>query len=268
MQNPGRLVGSRLIIFPSVAEGFMLTSMPNANCSILHREFSLDELTPLAAVRPNIAALIRRDHPEILDDSLLSNVALSHFRAEYVRTLLEEGVGELSALESQVVESLREHELVTENVDENFDTTLTRGQRWADFIAKFGGSWRFILIFGSFLFAWICLNILIGRNAPDPYPYILLNLILSCLAAIQAPVIMMSQNRKEAKDRARGEHDYKVNLKAELEIRHLHEKMDFLLKQQFQRSFVLQELQIDLMEELSRRAPNQEAGKATGGGES
>ncbi|MEO8354236.1 MAG: DUF1003 domain-containing protein, partial [Chthoniobacteraceae bacterium] len=99
----------------------------------------------------------------------------------------------------------------------------------------------------------IILNTMTGLHSPDPYPYILLNLLLSCLAAIQAPVIMMSQNRKDAKDRARGEHDYKVNLKAELEIRHLHEKMDFLLKQQSQRLFALQELQIELMEELARR---------------
>ncbi len=227
--------------------------MSNATCAILHREFPLEELTPLAAIRPKIAALIRRGHPEIADDSLVSITALAPIRAEYVRAVLEEDIGELSTLEHEVVESLREHELVTENVDAEFETNLSRGQRWADFIARFGGSWRFIIIFGAFLFVWICLNVFVGQRAPDPYPYILLNLILSCLAAIQAPVIMMSQNRKDAKDRARSEHDYKVNLKAELEIRHLHEKMDFLLKQQSQRLFALQELQIELIEEISRR---------------
>jgi uncharacterized membrane protein len=108
-------------------------------------------------------------------------------------------------------------------------------------------------MFGVFIGIWILINIIMATRAADPYPFILLNLILSCLAALQAPVIMMSQNRQESKDRARAEHDYKVNLKAELEIRHLHEKMDFLLKQQAQRLFALQELQIELMEELARR---------------
>ena len=170
-----------------------------------------------------------------------------------MRGVLEEDIGELSALEHDVVESLREHELIANNVDEQFQTRLTRGQRWADFIAQFGGSWCLISLFAGFLGIWIFLNVLARLRAPDPYPFILLNLVLSCLAAIQAPVIMMSQNRKDAKDRARSEHDYKVNLKAELEIRHLHEKMDFLLKQQSHRLFAFQELQIELMEELGRR---------------
>ena len=227
--------------------------MNNQACSILHREFPAEELTPLSALRPKIAALIRRGLPQLDDESLISTAALAPFRAEYVRGVLEEDMGELSTLEHDVVESLREHELLAANVDAQFETDLTRGQQWADFIAKFGGSWRFISIFGAFLVVWIAVNVVAGLRAADPYPFILLNLVLSCLAAIQAPVIMMSQNRKEAKDRARSEHDYKVNLKAELEIRHLHEKMDFLLKQQAQRLFALQELQIELMEELARR---------------
>jgi uncharacterized membrane protein len=227
--------------------------MTKQTCSILHRPFPSEDLTPLSAIRPQIAALIRRGHPELSDESLVSTAALAPFRAEYVRGVLEEDMGELSTLEHDVVESLREHDLVAENVDAQFETKLTRGQQWADFIAQFGGSWRFIAIFGVFLGVWILINAWLGLRAADPYPFILLNLVLSCLAAIQAPVIMMSQNRKEAKDRARSEHDYKVNLKAELEIRHLHEKMDFLLKQQAQRLFALQELQIELMSELARR---------------
>jgi uncharacterized membrane protein len=227
--------------------------MPNPTCSILNREFPSEELTPLSAIRPNVAVLVRRAHPELRDESLISTAALAPFRAAYVRSVLEEDIGQLSALEHDVVESLREHELLAENVDAEFETKLTRGQVWADGIARFGGSWRFIAQFGTFLGIWILVNAVLRSHAPDPYPFILLNLVLSCLAAIQAPVIMMSQNRKESKDRARSEHDYKVNLKAELEIRHLHEKMDFLLKQQAQRLFALQELQIELMEELSRR---------------
>ena len=240
----------------------MFLSMSEVACSILHRSFPAEELTPLSAIRPQVAALVRRRHPDLHEDSLISATAIAPFRAAYVRGVLEEDIGQLSTLENDVVESLREHEVVAENIDAEFETRLTRGQRAADFIAQFGGSWRFISIFGGFLGVWIFLNVLAGLHAPDPYPFILLNLVLSCLAAIQAPVIMMSQNRKEAKDRARSEHDYKVNLKAELEIRHLHEKMDFLLKQQAQRLFALQELQIELMEELARRsAPNGSAPK-------
>ena len=207
----------------------------------------------MSAVRPKVAALIRSAHPELAETSVVSTAALAPFRAAYVRNVLEEDIGELSSLEQDVVTSLREHELLAENVDAEFETTLTRGERWADRLADFGGSWRFISVFALFLGIWIVTNAIIGLRAPDPYPFILLNLILSCLAAVQAPFIMMSQNRQEAKDRARSEHDYKVNLKAELEIRHLHEKMDFLLKQQSQRLFELQELQIELMEELARR---------------
>ncbi len=238
----------------------MLLRMTTSACAILHREFPAEDLMPLSAIRPNVAALIRRGHPDLNDESLVSNEALAPFRAAYVRGVLEEDIGQLSSLEHDVLESLREHELIADNVDAQFETGLTRAQRWADFIAQYGGSWRFIAQFGVFLGVWILANVFIGLRAPDPYPFIFLNLVLSCLAAIQAPVIMMSQNRKEAKDRARSEHDYKVNLKAELEIRHLHEKMDFLLKQQAQRLFGLQELQIELMGELSRRSGPHQSG--------
>src|SRR6185295_5647339 len=131
-------------------------------------------------------------------------------------------------LEHDVVESLREHELLAANVEASFETSTTRGERWADKIASFGGSWRFISSFGVFLGLWILGNALYGANTYDPYPFILLNLILSCLAALQAPVIMMSQNRQEEKDRERAKKDYMINLKSELEIRILHEKIDHL----------------------------------------
>jgi len=239
-------------ILPAPAAWHSLT-MNHTTCAILNRDFPAEELVPLSAIRPQIGARIRRAHPLLEDGSLISLTAIAPFRAEYVRAVLEEDIGELSTLEHDVVESLREHELLASNVEAGFETALTRGERWADKIASFGGSWRFISFFGVFLGVWILVNVIFGVRTFDPYPFILLNLILSCLAALQAPVIMMSQNRQETKDRARSEHDYKVNLKAELEIRHLHEKMDFLLKQQAQRLFALQELQIELMEELTRR---------------
>ena len=128
------------------------------------------------------------------------------------------------------------------------------GSDLSDRIASFGGSWTFIMIFGAVLFVWIVINtIVLATRAFDPYPFILMNLILSCLAALQAPIIMMSQNRAEARDRARAENDYKVNLKAELEIRHLHEKIDHLLRKQYNRLFEIQQIQIELLEELGQK---------------
>jgi uncharacterized membrane protein len=149
---------------------------------------------------------------------------------------------------------LRQHEILSSDIGKEFQKKLTFGERLSDRIAEFGGSWSFIICFGVVLLGWIILNavFLINRGF-DPYPFILLNLILSCLSAIQAPIIMMSQNRAEARDRLRAEHDYKINLKAELEIRHLHEKIDHLLQRQYNRLFEIQQIQIELLEEPSHK---------------
>jgi len=134
---------------------------------------------------------------------------------------------------------------------------LTFGQRIADHIAEFGGSWTFIISFFTFLLILMAINIWLLANKPfDPYPFILLNLILSCLAAIQAPVIMMSQNRQEQKDRKRSENDYKINLKAELEIKLLHEKIDHLMEHQNRRLFEIQAVQTDYLEDLLKNVKN------------
>jgi uncharacterized membrane protein len=168
--------------------------------------------------------------------------------------VLEDELGELSALDNEVIESLQQHEILASNIAEQFETKLTFGERLSDRIASFGGSWRFIITFGVVIVLWIAINVaLLATRAFDPFPFILLNLILSCLAALQAPVIMMSQNRAEARDRLRAENDYKVNLKAELEIRHLHEKIDHLLRRQYNRLFEIQQIQIELLEELGRK---------------
>jgi uncharacterized membrane protein len=160
--------------------------------------------------------------------------------------------GELTQLEHDVLVSLKEHETISENLNQTFDKDFTYGERLADNVARFGGSWRFILLFAFVLVIWITVNSIGLLSKPfDVYPYILLNLVLSCLAAIQAPLIMMSQNRLEAKDRLRAENDYRVNLKAELEIRHLHAKLDLLLTHQWQRLLEIQQVQTDLLEELS-----------------
>jgi uncharacterized membrane protein len=201
-----------------------------------------------------LATLIRSDRPEWSDQGLICLGGLNAFRARYVSQALEAQMGELSALDEEVVRSLREHELVSENVNVESDSRLSVGQRIADRVAEFGGSWGFIITFGVVLVGWIALNSLVMVRPPfDPYPYILLNLVLSCLAALQAPAIMMSQNRQEARDRLRAEHDYRVDLKAELEIRHLHWKMDQLLTHQWRRLLEIQQIQTDLMEELAHK---------------
>jgi len=234
-----------------------LTPLTMPLCAITRLEVPVEDSTLLSAVRPQLARLVRGKYPELKDDSIISHEALGPFRAAYVRSVLEEDIGDVTELEHEVLRSLEEHELLATNIDKELDTKSSFGERLSDHIAEFGGSWKFILGFGGFIVVWILVNVLVlAARPPDPYPFILLNLMLSCLAALQAPVIMMSQNRQESKDRLRAEHDYKVNLKAELEIRHLHEKIDYLLKQQAQRLFELQDVQIELMEELAgRRGP-------------
>jgi uncharacterized membrane protein len=204
------------------------------------------------SVRPSLAEFIRTERGEWHPDQFVCAEDLARFRTDYVRRALQEELGELSALDHEVIESLQQHEVVSENIGHGFEKQLTFGDRLSDHIAEFGGSWRFIIFFGAVLFFWIALNALVFANRGfDPYPFILLNLILSCIAAVQAPVIMMSQNRAEARDRLRAENDYKVNLKAELEIRHLHEKVDHLLRRQYQRLFEIQQIQLELLEELA-----------------
>lgn len=157
-------------------------------------------------------------------------------------------------MDQDVVEAIRDNSILSENIKENSLKPLTTGDRIADKVASFGGSWTFIISFFIFLLAWMFLNFWMLHNKGfDPYPFILLNLILSCLAAIQAPIIMMSQNRQEDKDRDRAEHDYKINLKAELEIKLLSEKIDHLLVHQNKKLLEIQEMQIQYLENIENQ---------------
>src|SRR6266705_1588597 len=205
-------------------------------------------------IRPSLLEFIRKRTPGWDGKGFVCLDDLGKFRKEYVKDVLEDELGELSVLDQEVIESLHQHEILASNIEEQFERKLTFGERLSDQIASFGGSWRFIILFGVVLVLWIVLNaaLLLNRGF-DPYPFILLNLILSCLAAMQAPIIMMSQNRAELRDRLRSENDYKINLKAELEIRHLHEKIDHLLRRQYNRLFEIQQIQIELLEELGRK---------------
>jgi uncharacterized membrane protein len=223
-------------------------------CAVCGKNFPARDLVPGLAVRDVIASEIARERADWSQEKVICRTDLNRFRSQYVHTLLESEKGELSSLEKEVLLSLRDHETLAKDVDTEFQGDWSRGERLADRIATFGGSWTFLICFAGFLALWIIANsIVLYSRPPDPFPYILLNLILSCLAAVQAPVIMMSQNRQEAKDRLRSQHDYQVNLKAELEIRHLHEKVDHLLSHQWERLAQIQEIQLELLSELSRR---------------
>ena len=220
-------------------------------CQMDHKEWPIDSLMPASAVRDNLANLIRIEHPAWDENGYISLQELSKYRDKYVRSMLSDEKGELSSIDMEVVNSLKTSAVLSRNINEEVIEHLAFGQRIADKVAEFGGSWTFIIIFFSMILVWMLVNIIfLATRAFDPYPFILLNLVLSCIAAVQAPVIMMSQNRQETKDRLRALNDYQVNLKAELEIRQLHEKMDHLLIKQGQRVLEIQEIQLDLMEQI------------------
>lgn len=167
---------------------------------------------------------------------------------------------ELDATARKVARHLAGRKHIARNLARESDDNASRGQRAADAVAAFGGSWTFIGLFGATLLAWVVLNSLILANygkAFDPYPYILLNLFLSMLASIQAPIILMSQNRQAQKDRLSAEHDYEVNLKAELEIMLLHEKLDHLREVQWRELMAIQQQQIDMLAKMERKGASE-----------
>jgi len=168
--------------------------------------------------------------------------------------MLTEQNEHISKLHAIVEETIKEEELIVNNLLHPPKETISRGQSISDKVARFGGSWKFIILFGVILAIWIAYNALASKAASfDPYPFILMNLVLSCIAALQAPIIMMSQNRQEEKDRMRGENDYLINLKAEMEIRSLHQKMDLLLEEQIKTLYDTQAKQFVLLEEMKAR---------------
>lgn len=225
--------------------------MATSQCFITKKQMDPSELITGAQLNRNLFDFIQKKHPGFTEANYLSLDALNEVRKDYIESILMEEMGELSELEKEVVESISKNELLSENIEEEEISELTFGERLADRVAEFGGSWPFIIIFFLFLIAWMILNAAwLHNKGYDPYPFILLNLILSCLAAVQAPIIMMSQNRQEIKDRKRNEHDYKVNLKAELEIRLLNEKMDHVLIHQNKKLLEIQQIQIEMLKNV------------------
>lgn len=220
-------------------------------CCISQRSYDVSDLVEGKNIRPKLFALIKEEHPDFDEKSFINIGELTKYRKKYLETILRDELGELSKIEHEVISSISEGEILSANIEPDIENKISFGDALADRVAEFGGSWAFIISFFAFCFIWMLINLFSLFQKPfDPYPFILLNLVLSCLAAIQAPIILMSQNRKEEKDRKRSEHDYKINLKAELEIRLLHEKIDYLMVQQNQRFIEIQQIQMDLMEDI------------------
>lgn len=224
-------------------------SSTNAICPITGKSYPQREFVVLDHLHPALVERVLSDHPSLTVDARISRAAADHYRRLHVEELLRQERGELTKLDQKVTRSLAERATVSTNIEASYDEHRTIGERLSDGLAAFGGSWTFLVFFGLVLAGWIGFNAVFGQDAFDPYPYILLNLVLSCLAAVQAPIIMMSQKRQEAKDRLRSLNDYQVNLKAELEIRNLHEKIDHLISRQWERLAEIQELQIELLQE-------------------
>ena len=232
----------------------MQSSKDLVTCSICKRRMPRRLCTSASELRPSLAERVCQAHPELASEGYLCFQDLSRLRGEWVSEMLKNQKGELSRMEDQVLESIHREEILARKLNrEDRHKQGTFGQRAADRLARFGGSWSFLIVFACALAGWIALNAARGQKAFDPYPFILLNLMLSCLAAMQAPIIMMSQNRQESRDRKRSESDYQVNLKAELEIRSLHEKMDHLLDHQWRYLMEIQQIQVELMEDIATR---------------
>jgi uncharacterized membrane protein len=225
-------------------------------CRICGEAKECGEVLPGSMVRGSVLEMIRKKSPGFTEDDYICLKDLNRLRTEYVEGVLQEERGHLSKLEEQVIGSMQEHEILSQNINLQFEQEITLGERVADRVTEFGGSWTFIVTYLVLVAIWVAINSLVLLVRPfDPYPYIFLNLILSGLAGIQAPIILMSQNRQDAKDRMRSEHDYRLNLKAELEIRHLNEKMDMLLTHQWERLLEIQRIQMEVMEELAGKTP-------------
>ena len=224
-------------------------------------EFPISERVSAKTIRHSILEVIQKVNPQFSHDSYLSRNELNNYRVKAISDYLAKEMGELTELEKTVLTSVTNNSTLTDKIDGEEKLSLTLGQRIADKVASFGGSWTFIISFGVFIFLWISVNVywLVNKGF-DPYPFILLNLILSCVAALQAPVIMMSQNRQEDKDRERSKKDYMINLKSELEIRTLHEKIDHFIMDQQQELLELQKTQIEMMNDILKQIEKKNLG--------
>jgi uncharacterized membrane protein len=228
--------------------------MDTFRSDLSNKEFPISDKISAKTIRHSVLNLIQKDNPQFSHESFLSRNELNVYREKYITEYLIKEIGELSDLEKSVLASLSNNTTLTDKIEGDDQQNLTTGQKVADKVASFGGSWTFIISFGVFIFIWITINVFwLVNKSFDPYPFILLNLILSCLAALQAPVIMMSQNRQEEKDRQRAKNDYMINLKSELEIRTLHEKIDHFIIDQQQELLEIQKVQVEMMADILKQ---------------
>lgn len=225
----------------------------NVVCEISKKEISSERAKQGFTIRPSILQLIQNVSTNFSIDSWISDDELNKFKAQYVHSLVEQDKGKEDEIRMAVAKAISEHDFMTKNfadtINEN-DDDATLGQRMADRVAEFGGSWFFIITFFALITTWIVVNIFLKSNAFDAYPFIFLNLVLSCLASIQAPIIMMSQNRASEKDRTRALNDFKVNLKNEIEIMFLREKIDHIINNQNPHIHETLNFQSEMMEEI------------------
>lgn len=219
--------------------------------------FELHAACKANTLKSSFFIFIKNKYPDFEQESYLGLSELDELRHSYLEAMVNDERIEISTLEEQVLYAIQTNSILSEQLGPDIEETPNLGERMADKIAAFGGSWTFIIIFFSILLVWMAINIALMSHAFDPFPFILLNLVLSCLAAIQAPIIMMSQNRQETKDRKRAEKDFKINLKAELELQLLHEKIDHILVHQNQRLFEIQELQTEFLHEIASKVNQQ-----------
>jgi uncharacterized membrane protein len=225
-------------------------------CQICGENKKKTDLESAELIHASIANVIIKKHPTWSPEGYICHRDLNQFRIDYVREVLEKEKNECASFKETDKYSVIEGDHLPKNINVEFEKELTFGEHLADKIAGFAGSWTFIAAFAGIIFLWVTLNTYILLSRPfDPYPYILLNLFLSILTAVQAPVIIMSQNRQEMRDRLHAERDYQVSIHTELEIHRLHKKIDYLMMSQGQRLMEIQNIQVELMEELARKAP-------------
>ncbi|MBP1629306.1 MAG: hypothetical protein H6Q15_199 [Bacteroidetes bacterium] len=218
------------------------------------KEFPIGDRISGKLVRQTIKQLIKKDHPDFDDNDYLSISELDYYREKHIEHLMQTNVRTITKLEDKVLTSLKDKKTISDVIENEETPKLSFGQRVADKMAEFGGSWTFIISFLIFLLIWICINVFWLTNKQfDPFPFILLNLILSSVAALQAPVIMMSQNRQEEKDRERAKKDYMVNLKAEIEIGILNEKIDHLIINEQKEIIEIHEAQMEMLAKILKR---------------
>lgn len=222
-------------------------------CSNCLKKYAPSNITYGAAITTGTFNYIQSKKSDFLVNSQICLNCLNNFRSQYAQEILEGEKGKLTDLEKEVIDSIKDQDIISENINNEVAEKLTFGDRIADRVAEFGGSWKFIICFGIFLLIWMTLNIFILTNKPfDPYPFILLNLVLSCLTAMQAPIIMMSQNRQSKKDRIKSEIEYQVNLKAELQTRQIIKKLDLFMTQQWQSFLEVQRIQSEITSDNTR----------------